>query len=133
AQVLFLERPNVSIAGLARLAPDVLHDAAALVEIGQNARAANIGELGSLGRNSMLRLFLEVGQVEVLEDQLCDFVDVYFSLVVLLARLIASSRTLPRTLTGLSFVPDHVADLAVSIAGAYVLLFAVVEAELVFI
>ena len=36
-------------------------------------------------------------------------------------------------MTGLSVVPDHVADVGVSIAGANMLLLAVVEAELVFI
>ena len=81
----------------------------------------------------MLCLLFEIREVEILENQLCNFVYVDFSFVVLLTGLIAPARSLTWSLPGLAFVPDDIANLGIAVAGAYVLLFAVVKPELVFI
>src|SRR5262249_2262317 len=95
--------------------------------------SSNLGEFCCLGRDGVFRLFLEIRQMQVLEDEFSDLVDVYFGFVVFLTRLVACALPLSGPLTRLAVTPDHIADFGISVAAADVFLFSIVEPKLIFI
>src|SRR5207249_1312976 len=74
---------------------------------------------------------LEVGQVQVLEDEAGDLIDLDVNLEVLGPRLVARAVTLAGALAPLTLAAEDVADFRGSVALRDVLLLAIVVAELV--
>src|SRR5262245_18753529 len=68
-EVFFLDRAEPRLAFVSRLAADVFKDRSPLVQIREDAGAADFGELGGLRLDGLLRLLLEEWQLEVFEDQ----------------------------------------------------------------
>src|SRR5215468_6046958 len=129
-QVFFLDRAEFGLAFVARLAADVFEDRSPLVQVRQYAGAANLGELGGLRLDGLLRLLFEEGQLEVFEDQRGDLVNVYLGLVIILARAVPG---LTGGLPLLVLAPDDVANLGGAVALADVFALAVIEAEFVLV
>ena len=133
AQVFFLEAAKFGVARFARRALDVFEDAAALVEIRQDAGAAYLCELRRLRLHRLLGFVFEIRQVQVFKNQFGNLVNINFGFVVLLPRLVARALPCADARARLAFAPDHVANLRLAVAGADVFLLAVIEAELVLV
>src|SRR5436853_1975106 len=134
AQIFFFERAEIGLAAFTSTPPDVLNHAAALVQVCEDARTANLGKLGGLGRNCVFGLFFKIRQVKILEDQRGDLIDIDLGFIVFLARLCASPGAAAGPLTArVAFASDDITDFCVSLAGAYMLLLAIIESEFVLV
>ncbi len=109
----------------------VLLDRALLVEVGERADPAHIGEAHRLAFQLGHLLLFEEGQPEILEDHGRQLVERDLRFIVVRAGLFARLPLLAAAGAGLR--GDHIADLAVAVAFAGVLLAAGVVAEPIFL
>src|SRR5205823_13948900 len=131
AQVVGDEVADVGVA-LGCVALDILLEGAALVEVGQGAFLAHVGEAYGLGLYLLEALLLEVGQAEVFEDEGGDLIDRHFGLVVVHARLLARRPGLALARPLRAARPAyHVADLGIAVARAGLLAAVIVITEAV--
>src|SRR6185436_1047611 len=98
----------------ASVAPDVLQDHAAFVEIRNDSRATNFIELSLFRLDGFLCFFFQERELQIFKDQRRNLVDVYFCLVVvgtrILSRLASSSPTARTALAAY-----HIADASLAV------------------
>src|SRR5260370_31543850 len=71
--------------------------------------------------------------MQIFEYEGGNLVDIDVGLIIVLARLVTCSLAPSRSLTRLALTPYYVADFALSVAGANVFLFSVIESEFVLV
>src|SRR5579875_735297 len=114
-----------------RIALQILHNGALLVQVVEGAFLAHIGKAYGFGLEFLLAFLFEVGQAEVLEDHCSQLFHCDFGLVIVVAGFFA--RVSLFTLAGARLLRYDIANFTFAIALAGVLLATGVEAEAIFV
>src|SRR5258708_39117058 len=129
AQVLRLDIFEFRLA-LGGVALHVFQDSTFLIQVRQGTFLAHVGETHSLGLEFLLAFLFEVGQSKVLKDHGRQFLHSDFGLVVVIAGIFAGIALF--AFAGPGFLGDDIANFALAIALACMLLAARVIAKTIF-